>query len=206
MASIDRATLDEATRGPNKTGFLSSIGGPQFITAQLFTILATILGVYLAGYVGFQRTLEYDRFVKAQEQANLLGSMHAELTDNAERLRAFVPILQGSMEGNGVFQGWPALHLFIWKASAENPAVFATPPQTLAGIQSFYENIGAMLADAPAQEEFRHLTSSNQYSRTKFIEGFEAQVKIAESTLLPALDTARTNAGALASKYIDAGR
>jgi hypothetical protein len=201
--TIDTASLDEAARGPKKTGFLMSIGGPQFITAQLFTIFATILGVYLAGYVGFQRTLQYDRFVKAEQQANLLTAMHAELKENTERLRAFVPALEKTQEGQGVYGDWPRLYLFIWKASAENPTVFATPPQTLADMQTFYEDIGKMLNEERMQEAFRRITSSNAYERKTFTEQFDAQIKIAETKLLPALQNAAATAQSLITEYAD---
>jgi hypothetical protein len=203
MVDIDRASLDQAAHGPRKSGFLSSLGGPQFITAQFFTIFATILGVYLAGYVGFQRTLEYDQLVKARQQANLLTSMQAELKDNTDRLRAFVPLLEKTQQGEGVFGDWPRLHLFIWRASAENPVVFDTPPETLAGMQTFYENIGVMLSDEAVQDSFRSITSSNAYGRTQFTEKFDAQVKFAETMLLPALRNAAAAANDTVRDYSD---
>src|ERR1700676_1275204 len=72
MTNVQTDGQKEVVREPKFEGILKAIGGPQFLAAQFFTILATILGVYLAGYVGFQRTLEYDRFVKAQQQSDLL--------------------------------------------------------------------------------------------------------------------------------------
>ena len=37
-------------------GFLSEIGGAKFLAGQFFTILASVVGVYFASYVSFQRT------------------------------------------------------------------------------------------------------------------------------------------------------
>jgi hypothetical protein len=206
MASIDKASLDEAALGAHKGGFIRSLGGPQFIVAQLFTIFATVLGVYLAGYVGFQRTLEYDRFVKANEQANLLRAMHAELNDNATRLREFVPLMEKTQEGHGIYADWPRLHQFIWRASAQNPSLFTVPPQTLADMQLFYEGIELMLNDRNAQKEFGSLTTSNTYSRKVFTEQFDARIKIAETKLLPSLETAAASAEALVKDYEDVGQ
>lgn len=203
MANLETASLDEAARGPKKDGLFASIGGPQFVVAQFFTIFATILGVYLAGYVGFQRTLQYDRFVKAEQQTNLLTAMYAELKQNTERLRAFVPVLEKTQEGQPVYGDWPRLHLFIWKASAQNPSVFATPSQTLADMQEFYEDTGKMLDEEKMHEAFRRITSSNAYDRKTFTEQFDAQIKIAETQLLPALQNAAANAQALIVEYAD---
>ena len=78
MVDIKQASLDEASRGPVQSGFLGSLGGPQFIIGQIFTIIATVLGVYLAGYVGFQRTLEYDRLNEAQREDAAATAAKAE--------------------------------------------------------------------------------------------------------------------------------
>ncbi len=201
MANIDKAGFDAASRTPPKSGLLSSLGGSQFIAAQFFTIIATILGVYLAGYVGFQRTLEYDSFVKAQEQASLIQSISAELSHNTSRLREFVPKMEKTQEGIPVYGDWPRLRLFLWQAAGQNPSVFAAPAQSLADLQAFYEDIGEMLNDAAAKENFRRLTTSNVYDRKVFTEEFDKKLQSAETALLPALQSAVAEAQVLVSKY-----
>jgi hypothetical protein len=202
MVDIDRSSLDQVTR-TQRSGILASIGGPQFLAAQIFTIFATVLGVYLAGYVGFQRTLEYDALVKARQQANLLTSLHTELQDNTRRLREFVPLMEKTQEGEGVYQNWPRLYQFIWRASAENPVLFDVPPSVLSGIQSFYENAGDLLSNETAHQEFRSLTSTNAYSRTQFTEEFDTLVKTAETELLPSLQQAADAANELVRDYMN---
>jgi hypothetical protein len=202
MVDIDRASLNQATRTQPR-GFLASLGGPQFLAAQFFTIFATVLGVYLAGYVGFQRTLEYDALVKTRQQANLLTSLHTELQDNTRRLREFVPLMEKTQEGHGVYQTWPRLYQFIWRASAENPVLFDVPPSVLSGMQSFYENAADLLSNETAHQEFRSLTSSNAYSRTVFTEEFDKLVKTAETELLPSLQQAADAANGLVREYTD---
>lgn len=202
MVDIDRSSLDQAAR-PQKRGFLASIGGPQFVAAQFFTIFATVLGVYLAGYVGFQRTLEYDALVKSRQQANLLTSMHTELADNVARLRAFVPVLEKTQEGQSVYSDWPRLYQFIWQASAENPVLFDSPPSLLSGIQNFYETMGPLLNDENAKKQFRSITTSNAYFRTQFTEQFAANLDQAETQLLPALRDAAAKANDVVRDYTD---
>jgi hypothetical protein len=206
MARLDASALDEATRGPKDQGFLAALGGPQFIVAQLFTIMATVLGVYLAGYVGFQRTLEYDRFTKAQQQTELLQAMGAELRHNTQRLRDFVGQMQRTQDGIAVYRDWPKLRLYVWRAAAQTPTVFEAPPQTLADMQAFYEDTGEMLANSEAHKMFRSLTSSNEFDRRQYAERMDAQLKLAEGTLLPSLEQAAAASAALAQKYADVGR
>ena len=203
MAELDTAGLSDAGLTPTKAGFIASIGGHQFIFGQIFTIIATILGVYLAGYVGFQRTVEHDILVNAQQQSNLLRAMQAEMKNNTERLQSFATVLEKTMDGEPVYREWPRLHLFIWRASAENPTVFDTPPQTLADMQAFYEGIGDMLGTAETRNMFRSITSSNIHDRKQFIERFNAQIKTAQTTILPELEKAALSSQQLVSKYSD---
>jgi hypothetical protein len=207
MVDIKSASLDEATRGPaQSSGFWAAFGGPQFIVAQIFTILATVIGVYLAGYVGFQRTLEYDRYTQAQRQANLIQALHAELQDNTARLRAFVPLLEKTQEGEPVYGEWPRLHLFVWQASAQNSALFDAPPQSITDMQIFYEEMSGILGDSAVRDAFRHLTSSNIADRRTVTEQIDKLIKRAETALLPALKKSAAAAETTVRDYDKVGR
>ena len=205
MAEINTAGLHDAALTPAKTGFLAAIGGPQFLAGQIFTVVATILGVYLAGYVGYQRTVEHDILVNAQQQTNLVQALGAEMKHNTERLQSFAAALEKTMDGEPVYREWPRLHLFIWRASAQNPTVFDTPPQTLADMQAFYEGIGDMLANAEMQKAFRSITTSNTADRRSFIDRFNAQIKTATGAILPALEKAADASQQLVTKYSSGG-
>lgn len=204
MSINTTAAINQASR-PRKSGIAAAIGGPQFFIAQLFTIIATILGVYLAGYVGFNRTLEYDRFVKAEQQANLLQALHAELEDNTNRLKEFVPLLEKTMEGHGVYADWPDLQLFIWNASAQSPVLFSIPSQTPTSLQTFYGTMQKMLANPAAREMFQRLTTSNEFDRRNYIDSFKQQIEFAETTMLPSIASAAAAEQTIVQRYSDAG-
>lgn len=195
--------LEEVVREPKSEGFLKAIGGPQFLAAQFFTILATILGVYLAGYVGFQRTLEYDRFVKAQQQSDLLTAMREELKQNVERLRKFNTRLPADV-GTGLSNGdWPRLRLFVWQAAGRSASAVDIPPQIMIDVQSFYEDVGDMLNDADAHQMFRSLTTSNAFTRSQFKERLNNQLKFAEASIFTAMDEATATSAQLLKRYSD---
>ena len=201
---INNSALDEATRTPEKFSFMDSIGGPQFIVAQIFTIAATVLGVYLAGYVGFQRTLEYDRFQKAQQQTELLNAVHAELRDNMVRIKDFANRIDptgASNEGD-----WPRLRLYVWHAAGQTSSAFDIPPVALQGMQSVYDEIADTLNNPRAREWFRTSNSFFSSDRSRFKETLDKNVKIAESTLLPALQAAVASSSELIAKYTEVGR
>jgi hypothetical protein len=132
---METASLEETVREPKAGGFLFAIGGPQFLAAQIFTVLATILGVYLAGYVGFQRTLEYDRFVKAQQRSDLLTAAQEELKQNIARLHKFNERLPAEVGTAVTSSDWPRLRLFVWQAAGRSASVFDVPPQILTDLR-----------------------------------------------------------------------
>ncbi len=201
MAGIETIALEQMEREPKAAGLLSKIGGPQFLAAQFFTILATVLGVYLAGYVGFQRTLEYDRYVKAQQRADLLTAVEEELKQNAVRLQKFNERLPADVGYGLASTEWPRLRLFVWQAAGRSSSAFDMPPQIVGGIQAFYEDIGEMLNEDEAHQSFRSLTTSNTYFRTQFKERLSGQLKLVETSIVPALDKAIGASEQLVKKY-----
>jgi len=205
MARIETGSLEEMVREPKTVSFLSKIGGPQFLAAQFFTILATILGVYLAGYVGFHRTLEYDRFIKAQQRSDLLTAAQEELKQNIVRLQKFNERLPAEV-GTGVTSTeWPHLRLFVWQAAGRSSAAFDVPPQILTGLQALYEDLGEMLNDVGARDAFRHLSGSNVFERTQFKEHLSSDLRFAQTSILPALDQAVATSEQLLKKYSASG-
>jgi hypothetical protein len=205
MARIETAGLEEMVRAQKGAGFLSALGGPQFLVAQFFTILATILGVYLAGYVGFQRTLEYDRYVKAQQQSDLLTATQEELKQNLARLRKFNERLPADVGTGLSATEWPHLRLFVWQAAGRTSSAFDMPPKIATDIQAVYEDIGEILNDPEARQSFKSLTTSNTFYRTQYKERLNALLKLSETSILPALATTIAASEQLAKKYSDAG-
>ena len=142
MARIETGSLEEIVRLPKGKGFIRAIGGPQFLAAQLFTILATILGVYLARYISFQRTLEYDRYQKAQQRLDLLTATQGELKENIAFWQNFSEKLDTYNDQSDrpyvLIQSVPELHLFVWQAAGRSSSAFDVPPHMLTNLQSLY--------------------------------------------------------------------
>jgi hypothetical protein len=204
MAKILTETLEEeVVRESRSGGFFQAIGGPKFAVAQFFTILGTIFGVYLAGYVGFQRTLEYDRFVKAQQRSDLIMAMHEELKQNVDRLRKFNERLPGPDSGTSVLEtDWPRLRLFVWEAAGRSSSALDTP-QIMLDLQALYEDVNDMLNNAEARQMFRRLSQSNAYDRTQFKERLNNRLKFVDASIFPAMDEAKAAVAQLLKKYSD---
>jgi hypothetical protein len=203
MARIEAETSEEQViREQKSVGFLEAIGGSRFVVAQFFTILGTIFGVYLASYVAFQRNLEYDRFVKAQQRSDLVSALHEELKQNVDRLRKFNERLPAEV-GTGVLEtGWPHLRLFVWQAAGRSSNALDMP-QIMLDVQSLYDDVNDMLNDADARKMFRILTQSNTYDRTRFKERLTDRLKSVEASIFPAMDEATAASAQLVKKYAD---
>jgi hypothetical protein len=198
----NREHLEEASPEARPEAFLESIGGPRFVVAQFFTILGTIFGVYLASYVAFQRSLKYDRFVKAQQRSDLLMAMRDELRQNVVRLRKFNERLPGD-SGTGVLNNeWPHLRSFVWQAAGRSPSALDVP-QIMMAAQSLYEDVADMLNDTNARQLFRQLTSSTTYDRMQFKERLNDQLALVETSVFPAIDEALAASAQLLKKYAD---
>jgi hypothetical protein len=99
------------------------------------------LGVYLAGYVGFQRTLEYERFVKAQQRSERLTALHEELKQNVVRLLKFNERLPADVGNNVHDPDWPHLLLFVWQAAGRSVSAADIPPQIVIDRTQFRERL-----------------------------------------------------------------
>jgi hypothetical protein len=196
MAKVETAPFEEAARASRPR-----FRGLEFFAGQIFTILASVVGVYLAGYVSFQRTLEYDRLNKAQQKSDLLTAAREELKQNVVRLQKFNERLPAEVGTGVIASEWPQLRLFIWQAAGRSSSAFDFPPQVLVDMQAFYGDIDLMLNDGEAHQNFRSLTQSNVYDRTKFKERLTAQLKYAETSIVPALDSEVGTAERLTKQY-----
>jgi hypothetical protein len=181
----------------------SALGDSRFLAGQILTILGSVLGVYLASYVSFQRTLKYNRFVRAQKRAALLAAAGEELKQNLASLHKFNERLPAE-SGSGVTDAeWPRLRLFVWNAAGHSSSAFDLPPGLLAGVQALYEDLTDLLNDRSAHQNFRSLTTSNIYDRTVFKERLAGLLTLAENSILPALNAAAAKSDRLVAKYAD---
>jgi hypothetical protein len=173
----------------------------QFLATQVLAILGSVIGIYLAAYVSFKRTLERDDFIKAMQKSDLLTALREELKQNIARLRKFDERLPAD-SGHGVDQSeWPQLRVLVWQAAGRSSLVFDIPPLMLADLQALYGDLALMLNEKEAHQNFRTLTTSNVYDRTYFKKNLIAQLTFAETSILPALTSEIGACEQLTKKY-----
>src|SRR5262249_25378969 len=142
-----------------------------------------ILGVYLAGYISFQRTLDYDRYQKAQQRLDLLTAIQGELKKNIAFFQEFSGQIDEIEAGTKkeLLDEWvyslPELQLFIWQTAGRSSSAFDVPPQILSDLNSLYGAVGKMLIKAQkygasniARPTFLDPTTGGTYQRKQFSE------------------------------------
>ncbi len=205
MARPSSGPGDDAMQAAQRRpGFFSRIGGVPFLIAQLLTVASTIVGVYLAGFVGFQRTLEYDRLQKARAELQLLRGLHAEGTDNASRLRAFIDDRMVTSGAQPIYGDWPRLRLYLWRAAGQNPALFEAPSAALSGMQGAYADIEAILSDEGNWKTYRNSSGGQAYDRKVIKDALDAAVTELETAVLPQLAAAKQRPSAVVRAYEEA--
>ena len=194
-------TVAAKAAGATDEGLLSEIGSIKFLAGQIFTILASIVGVYFASYVAFQRSLKHSKLVKAQQTSALLVAARDELQQNIARMRKLDERLPAE-SGLGLSDpDWPRLRLFVWQAVGRSSHAFDLPPAILNGLQELYEDLGGMLESVSARQDFRHLTTSNIWSRTQYKETLNALLASAETAIIPVIDKTVAEAAQTVAKY-----
>lgn len=190
---------NEQVRG----GGFRGVGGLQFWVGQSFTIASTIVGVYLAGYVGFQRTLEYDAFLKARQQVNMLAGLETEMTENVALLTPLLERMETANTQGIAVQAphWPVMRYYLWDAAAENEALFAVSPTLIAQMQAFYVETQALLEDERLREHFRRLSGTNAFERNQAYATLEGLVVRFNSDIQGAIDEAQAEPAAVVERY-----
>ncbi|MEO0974308.1 MAG: hypothetical protein AAFX85_14550 [Pseudomonadota bacterium] len=125
---------------------LSDIRSLGFWISNLLTIVATVLGVYLAASEGFNQAMQFRQIEENEHTYDLLTALHGELTLNRTRV--------GDVVSKGLEklpQSWeepPQRQRFIWRTMQTVPETFRVPPPALNGVALYYSELDEYLEQA----------------------------------------------------------
>lgn len=111
----------------------------SFWVSQLFILLATVVGVYLASSQGFRQALAYGDIQNTRSNYYLRKSLRGELADNVRLVREYANRVKTG--------GLPArkepfnLDTFVWESMKNSSATLETPPELLRESRMFYRGI-----------------------------------------------------------------
>ncbi len=113
----------------------------EFWVSHFLVMMATIIGVYLAATLGFEKAIEYELVKSDKDSYYLRSAMQQELIDNLENVEFWSKdFLSGNARNYIGRQDHYQLENFAWKTMQFSPSTFEIPSEILTGIRRFYTN------------------------------------------------------------------
>ncbi len=120
-----------------------------FWVSQLFVILATIIGVYLAANAGLRQALMFDKVTKQESNYYLRRSIYDELADNVLVLRLYAEeTLARNPPHSELLNNRPLLSRFVWDNLRYSANTLETPSLFLTESRRFYLQVDDIIARA----------------------------------------------------------
>ncbi len=117
------------------------LGSSGFWISQLFVVLATIVGVYLAANAGLKQAIIFDQITNKERNYYLRVSLHDELEDNIAQLRLYAEdVLPRNLSRPMLENQRPAISQFVWDTMRYSPRTLETPSVFLTEGRRFYAN------------------------------------------------------------------
>ena len=149
----------------------------RFWLAQVFLVASTIVGVYLAASVGFDKALQFEVLREDRALYYLLVALREELEDNAGAITATAR--EAARRGDlGRLATAGRLQTFVWDTMRESAQTFQVPARVLTGTRRFHARIGLLVED---------LTRA-RISRALFQRRVAGEVARVRGQVLPAID------------------
>lgn len=113
----------------------------EFWMSHLLVMLGTIIGVYLAATLGFNKAIEYELVKSDKDSYYLRSAMREELKDNLDNIDVWSKDFLSGQARNyiGKAENYQ-LEDFVWKTMQDSPSTFEIPNKILTGVRRFYAN------------------------------------------------------------------
>ncbi|MHC5226491.1 hypothetical protein [Ignatzschineria sp. LJL83] len=161
----------------NSPSTQSEIKKPSFWVSQLFILMATILGVYLAATQGFKQAMQFDHITNQKNIYYLQQSLKNEIESNLSSIELFID------ESKNASDPWKAYPLetssFIWHNMQEAPISLQLQPTILQSAEKIMTNI---------PKAYETATTGTLDQRKKGIQELEMILTLGKNTLIPDLD------------------
>lgn len=120
-----------------KQGEVSNL---SFWISHFFMLLATVLGVYLAGQQGLKQAVAFDRIHSDMNNYYLRKSLQDELSENMILVAAYAEGLQG-ISIHAARRADLHLDTFVWESMKFSSATLETPTPLLSASRRFYREV-----------------------------------------------------------------
>ncbi|WP_392563395.1 hypothetical protein RHO13_08180 [Orbus wheelerorum] len=156
---------------------VNEIKKASFWVSQVFIIIATVLGVYLAASQGYKQAVQFENMKSYKESYYLQKSLQYELQDNIALLKTYIGKLQNA-NYYGARNEPLNFYSLVWDNMKFSSATLATPPEFLRQAQGFYRNV-AKLHDSIAKSDI---------SVDNGLKQLRIEIDLVEQDLIPGLE------------------
>ncbi|WOC28331.1 hypothetical protein LY624_20900 [Pseudoalteromonas sp. N1230-9] len=177
--------MDNSNKNPPKiSNALKTVDNKElkstgFWLNQVFLVLSTVFGVYLAAQSGLEQALKFDTFSKMEDNYYLRTSLYDEVKDNADNLSKFAALLAKSPPKSELEYNKPTIEKYIWQTMQYSPTTLETPSEFLTQVRRFY-----------SQSQFIIDAAINRKMSAKYAsEELKKAVAIIENQTLPNLQS-----------------
>lgn len=109
----------------------------SFWVSQIFMIIATIVGVYLAAQEGLSQAITFDNLTNKQNNYYLRHALYDEVSDNVNIINEYADFISGKAPYE-IKNHHPVLATFVWENMRYSPYTLETPPKLLSETRRFY--------------------------------------------------------------------
>lgn len=116
----------------------------SFWISQVFMIIATVVGVYLAAQEGLSQALAFDNLTNKQNNCYLRHALYDEVSDNVKTINEYADLIavKSPYDLKSIH---PQMATFIWDNMRFSPYTLETPTRILSETRRFYMESDAIV-------------------------------------------------------------
>jgi hypothetical protein len=118
---------------------------------QIFMMIATVVGVFLAAQVGLRQAIIFDDIASKESNYYLRQSLAQEVSDNVDLLRIYNDEYLGrNVPKQTLIANHPKISYYVWETMKFSPFTLETPSHFLSETRAFYDLAEDLIAKREA--------------------------------------------------------
>jgi len=119
--------------------------GWRFWLGQILMIVSTVLGVYLAAVVGFEKAVQFDALTSKRDVYYMLQALQDEMQDNMATMDILVSKVDKLHVPTLVEYYKP--QTYIWETMKRSPNTFSIPSSIITGVRRYHADVAVQTRD-----------------------------------------------------------
>ena len=152
MHQGSQSAYEVAKKSAVKTSKLDDeIKKASYWVGQIFMMIATVVGVFLAAQVGLRQAIIFDDIASKESNYYLRQSLAQEVSDNVDLLRIYNDEYLGrNVPKQTLIANHPKISYYVWETMKFSPFTLETPSHFLSEPRAFYDLAEDLIAKREA--------------------------------------------------------